>query len=202
MSYSNFTFAKLKSVYRIEQDSSTQNLFGALKNLSVAPSDRLLADLTEGKTMPLLTEKAKSEILIMPILRELKRNNPHITIFSGFALHVKGHRALTGNPDFLLSAKPNLVEIEAPVLCLFESKNKSVEEGYAQCAAEMYAARLFNQQSGESYETIYGVVTNAFDWVFLKLEGNTVYIDIERYYLNELPKLLGILQWILQEYKK
>lgn len=200
MSYPSFTFPKLKNLYGIEVDSNTQNFFSELA-LWVEPSERLLLDLAEGKTMPLLTEKAKSELLIMPILRELKRNLPYITIFSGFLLKVKGDKLLTGNPDFVLSSKPNLVEIDAPVLCLFESKNKSAEEGYAQCAAEMYAARIFNQQMGEPNEVIYGAVTSAFDWIFMKLEGNTVYIDQERYYLNQLPKLLGILQWVLGQYK-
>ena len=65
----------------------------------------------------------------------------------------------------------------------------------------MYAARLFNKQMNEPYETIYGVVTNAFDWVFLKLEGDTVWIDTQRYFLNDLPKILGIFQWIINQYK-
>jgi hypothetical protein len=65
----------------------------------------------------------------------------------------------------------------------------------------MYAARLFNQENNEPYETIYGAVTNAYDWVFMKLEGNTIYIDNERYFINELPKLLGILQFIVNQYK-
>jgi hypothetical protein len=50
---------------------------------------------------------------------------------------------------------------------------------------------------GEPYETIYGAVTNAFEWVFLKLEGDTVYIDHNRYYLNELPKILGVFQYVI-----
>lgn len=49
--------------------------------------------------------------------------------------------------------------------------------------------------------TIYGAVTNAFDWVFLKLEHKVVYIDLQRYYLNELPKLLGILGFIVEQGK-
>ncbi|MEM6698189.1 MAG: hypothetical protein AAF806_12045 [Bacteroidota bacterium] len=43
----------------------------------------------------------------------------------------------------------------------------------------------------EDHRIIYGAVTNAFDWVFLKLEDATVWIDLERYYLNQLPRLLG-----------
>ena len=102
---------------------------------------------------------------------------------------------------YWLVFKYNKVEIEAPVFCLVESKNKTPDEGYGQCAAEMYAARIFNQQMGDPYETIYGVVTNAFEWVFLKLEGNTIYIDKERYFINELSLLLGVMQHIINQYK-
>lgn len=109
---------------------------------------------------------------------------------------------MQGNPDFLISAKEGIAELRSPIFCLFESKNKAPEEGFAQCAAEMYAARLFNQENNEPYEIIYGAVTNAYDWVFLKLEQDMIYIDKERYFLNELPKLLGILQFIIDEYKK
>ena len=82
-----------------------------------------------------------------------------------------------------------------------ESKNKTPDEGFAQCAAEMYAARLFNKQTNEPIETIYGAVTNAYDWVFLKLEGDTIFIDKDRYYLNNLENLLGVLQFIANQYK-
>jgi hypothetical protein len=51
------------------------------------------------------------------------------------------------------------------------------------------------------YETIYGVVTNGFDWIFLKLEGQTVFVDMNRYYLVQLPLLMGIFQHIVDQYK-
>lgn len=35
--------------------------------------------------------------------------------------------------------------------------------------------------------------------VFLKLDGDFVYVDSQRYYLNNLNQLLGILQWIINE---
>ena len=101
----------------------------------------------------------------------------------------------------MLSAKPRRVSLEAPIFCLVESKNQAIEDGFTQCAAEMYAARLFNQQNNEPFEIIYGAVTNGYDWSFLKLEGNTVYVDIDRYFINELPKLLGILQFIVDQSK-
>ena len=198
MAYSDFSFTKLKMKFGIDQESVY--LFQQpIKEL--LPSQHLTDDLELGREMPLYSEKAKSEVLIFPIIRELKRKNKHISIFSGYALNIEGYADLTGVPDFMISANANIVEPQNPIFCLMESKNKAPDEGFAQCAAEMYAARLFNQENNEPYETIYGVVTNAYDWVFMKLEGNTIFIDKERYFLNELPKLLGILQFIVNQYK-
>ncbi len=199
MAYSNFTLAKLKKDYGLEQ----KDVF-LFNDLPIAPKEagqRLKDDLLEAKDIPLMTEKAKSEYIIAPITRELRRNNPQITIFSGYSLNIVGDQQLNGTPDFLISARPNIVEPLSPIFCLFESKNKDPEEGFAQCAAEMYAARLFNQEMDEPYETIYGAVTNAYDWVFLKLEGNMIYIDKERYFLNDLAKILGIFQFVIDQSK-
>jgi hypothetical protein len=199
MAYSNYTIAKLKLQFGLNQEN--EHLFANTTIANVRPSRRLVIEIKEGSEMPLMSEKAKSEMLIAPIIRELKRRNPTLSIFSGYYFNIENIEELSGAPDFLISNKPDKVEIEAPIFCLVESKNKSPDEGYAQCAAEMYAARLFNQQMGDPYETIYGVVTNAFEWVFLKLEGNTIYIDKERYFINELSHLLGVMQHIVNKYQ-
>jgi len=199
MAYSNYTIAKLKQQFGLSQEN--ERLFAHKSVPKVRPSRRLKIELAEGSEMPLMSEKAKSEMLIAPIIRELKRNNPHLSVFSGYTLNIENVPELSGAPDFIISNKPGTVEIEAAIFCLVESKNKTPDEGYAQCAAEMYAARLFNQQKGDPYETIYGVVTNAFEWVFLKLEGNVIYIDKERYFINELSQLLGVMQHIVNQYK-
>ena len=200
MSYSQFTsIIRFCQQYGLRSDTMG-SLFGATQIEPAALSARLREDLAEAQTLPLYTEKAKSELILTPILRELRRRHPQITFFSGFALTVEGEPALSGNPDFILSARPNIVEIEAPIFCLVESKNKGIDEGFAQCAAEMYAARLFNRQMGEPIETIYGAVTNGFEWVFLKLAGDTVYIDRDRYFLSEVEQVLGILDWIVGAY--
>ena len=199
MAYSNYSIPKLKQQFQLEQNNVV--LFDKKRVKTVKPSRRLMLELEEGQIMPLLSEKAKSELLISPILREVLRNNPFLSIFSGYTFNIEGHEELSGAPDFLISNKPNKVEIEAPVFCLVESKNRTPDEGYAQCAAEMYAARLFNHQMGEPYQYIYGAVTNAFEWVFLKLHDNYILIDQERYFINEIPKLLGAFQIIVDENK-
>ena len=199
MAYSDYTIAKLRARFGIIQEELS--LFEAVTLPIMMPSAHLSDDVREARDFPIMSEKAKSEAIIFPIVKELKRNNPHISIFSGYSFNIDAANDLTGAPDFMISAKPRIIELQCPIFCLLESKNKTPDEGYAQCAAEMYAARLFNQQSGEPYEIIYGAVTNAFEWVFLKLENNTIYIDTNRYYLNELPKILGILQFIINQTK-
>lgn len=200
MAYSKFTsIVRFCQRYGLQSDTMG-SLFGGVKITPVTLSQRLSEDIAEAQTLPLYTEKAKSELLITPILRDIRRRNPQITFFSGFALNIEGDPDLTGNPDFVLSVKPNIIEIEAPIFCLMESKNKAIDEGYAQCAAEMYASRLFNQQMGEPIETIYGAVTNGFEWVFLKLENQVIHIDRDRYFISELPELLGIFDLIVGQY--
>ncbi len=199
MAYSDYTFSKLEENFGIRQESVF--LFDKIGIAPIIVSARLSEDLEDGKTMPLYSEKAKSEAIIYPIIRDLKKRNPHISVFSGYTFNIDASLELTGAPDFLLSARPNIIEPQRPIFCLVESKNKAPDEGFAQCAAEMYAARLFNQKTKSPYETIYGVVTNGFDWIFLKLEGQTVFIDLNRYYLVQLPLLLGIFQYIVEQYK-
>lgn len=198
MAYSDFTFPKLQKDYGLEQENT--DLF-ATNIAPIEPSARLLQDIEDAKLIPLYSEKAKSEAIIFPIIREMKIRNPHINIFSGYALNIESHKELSGVPDFMISAKGKSIVPQSPIFCLFESKNKDPEEGFAQCAAEMYAARVFNQENNDNIETIYGAVTNAYDWVFLKLENKIVFIDQERYFLNDLPKILGIMQFIINQYK-
>ena len=197
MAYSDFTFAKLRRKFGLEQESVT--LFSNI--MAVQPSQRILDDLEDARGMPLNAEKAKSEAIIFPIIKEIKRKHKHISIFSGYTFNVDIANELSGAPDFMISAKPQIVEPQYPIFCLVESKNKTPDDGFAQCAAEMYAARVFNHRMKYPSDVIYGAVTNAFDWVFLKLEGNIVYIDLDRYYLNQLPLILGIFQVIVEQHK-
>ena len=157
MAYSDFTFAKLKAKFGIDQKSV--HLFRQTI-VEFVPTSHLLDEIADGIESPLYSEKAKSEALIYPVIRELKKRNKDISVFSGYTFNIDNQSDLTGAPDFMISAKPNIVEPQCPIFCMVESKNKAPDEGFAQCAAEMYAARLFNQQMGDPYETIYGAVTN------------------------------------------
>ncbi len=158
--------------------------------------------LQEASQEPLTTEKAKSESIVVPILKELKRNNPSsFTYFSGFEFNVDKHLKLTGYCDFILSAETQKNEVSAPIFCLIEAKDGEIDKGYAQCGAEMYAAQLYNERKGRPQKVIYGCVTNAFSWCFLKLENKNLYIDSNYVPLTfaEPHRVLAVLQWILEK---
>ena len=140
MAYSEFL--NLKQVHReLHIDNELVRLF-AKPIKTPALSIFLQNDLLEAQDTPLLSEKAKSEAVIAPILREVKRQHKQFNFFSGYTFDVNSKLLLTGICDFLLTLRTNKPDITAPVFCLVEAKNRTVDEGFGQCAAEMYAAKL------------------------------------------------------------
>jgi hypothetical protein len=79
------------------------------------------------------------------------------------------------------------------VVAIVEAKNDNIKSGYAQCMAEMIAAQIFNEREGKEIESIFGVVTNGNQWKFLKLNKDTIYIDLNDYYIISPEKIMGIL---------
>jgi hypothetical protein len=181
----------------------TQAISFIPNNLADFPvSDLLMQTLADNKSEPLGSEKAKSEFIISPILKELHRKNlTKFTCFSGYEFSVDKHLALSGYCDFILSAVPNSLIISTPVFCLVEAKKGEIAEGYGQCGAEMVAAQIFNERHGNSQKVIYGCVTNAFSWAFLKLENNKLFIDPDCIPLTfaQPHPVLSVLQWIVNQ---
>jgi hypothetical protein len=140
------------------------------------------------------TEKARSEFIIAPILAELKHTlRPTIGLFSGVDLLVDAEAGLTGTCDFLVSAGPEQFFVKAPVLAVVEAKNENMREGLGQCAAELVAARLFNERAGNAIDVVYGAVTTGTNWRFMSLSGDTLAIDLDEYPIAEPERILGIL---------
>lgn len=197
MAYSDFTLETLRRDCQVEYKRVD---FFTRPFRQVEPS-QLLAQMIGNslKTLPLLTEKAKSEFLIAPVLYELHTINPHrFTIYSGFSFDV--NEKLYGYCDYLLGSQPASLTVDAPIFCVVEAKNRSIEEGLGQCGAEMYAAWLFNQQTGKPIKTVFGTVTNGYDWVFLRFQGDALQIDLDRFSISNLPELIGVLQTIVESY--
>jgi hypothetical protein len=193
MAYSDFSLTKFKKNFNITIDEEA-DLFATIEPIEI--SEKLINTLEETTELALAinTEKARSEMIITPILLEVRRKaNYQISLFSGTDFNVDIERGLNGYCDFVISRSREQLTINAPVLIIVEAKNENIKGGLGQCAAAMLAAQLFNEQEGNEIKTIYGAVTTGDIWKFLKLEGTDIFIDLNNYYIQELNKILGIL---------
>jgi len=197
-SYRYYKLEDLKEIFQIEKESISDMLFPVQ---SVSPSELLEKILMRNLEIPMPNEKAKSELLVMPILTEIWAINRNFKPLSGFTFSVEPQKGLTGRCDFLISAKPNAYGLDEPIMCVFEAKDDAVERWYGQCGAEMLAAQIFNEREGNNIKIIHGAVTNGFLWQFLKLENKTLFIDSQRDGTANLPQLLGAIQKVYDFYK-
>ncbi len=197
-SYSKFTYDDLDKL-NIKVVKQTLTFDGMQ---AVEPSNLLTETLKRHLRMPLASEKAKCEFIITPILSDItERNINEITYFSGYNFNVSKELGLKGRCDYLLTYVPNSPRIEAPVLAVVEAKNDNLDEGIAQCIAQMFALRMFNERKGKPTPVVYGAVTFGLEWQFLRLEDQLVHLDTNIFYIKELPQILGVLQWIVDLYK-
>lgn len=196
MAYSDFTLAGLKKEFGLVLEEKRSLFFGVKE---VAPSDLLKAEL-EFKlplALKLGNEKARSELIIAPILVDvLRRQQDRLSLFSGIEFSVDPARRLNGICDYLLSRSPSQLVLEAPVLAIVEAKREDILAGLPQCLAEMVAARLFNERAGTPANAVYGAVTTGSEWKFLALSGDVAWVDRDEYYVSELPRILGVLSAI------
>jgi hypothetical protein len=193
MAYSEFKLKELVKQFDLTLQEN-QDLFAHISE--VESSEILKVALKENAALAvdINTEKARSELIIAPILLEIRRQlNYQIGLFSGSEFNVAPEKGLNGTCDFLMSLSAERLFISAPVITLVEAKKEDIKAGFGQCTAEMLAAQLFNQEEGNQIPVIYGAVTSGTVWRFLKLEGKIVDIDAIEYYLRDVGKILGIL---------
>ena len=196
MAYNNFSLQDV--IDRFELNLLEAAFCDSL--LPVTPQPEFLTIFSQ--SLPLAqrarSEKAKSELLVSPILVEAQRLvGNQIHLFSGEEFNVDKDRGLNGFCDFLFSRSTTAYLIQAPVLMLVEAKKGELDIGLGQCIAEMVAAQIFNQAKDKVIPIMYGCVTSGKLWQFLKLEGSDVTIDPTSYLVAPVQKILGILKFML-----
>jgi hypothetical protein len=139
------------------------------------------------------TEHARQSLIVNNVLMELSQHI-NISFFLQNVFNVDTERGLTGNPDAIISRSENQLYIQSPVVVLVEAKKSDLGSGYAQCIAEMEAARIFNEQNGTSVSPMYGAVTDGVLWQFLSLQNSIAVIDSFLYPLDDGSKIVGILK--------
>ncbi len=199
MAYSNFTLQQVKRDFRLHIETSPLPLFDS--NEVVEPSEWLKKALSMASNYSLYSKKARSELLVMPILLEMAEKM-HFSIFSGFNLDVSPEQGLNGDGwplpcDFILSKKNNKYVLETPIFGLVEAKKQDIDLGISQCIAQMIGAKMFNENEQTGIKNIFGCVTTGEEWLFMKLENDTILIDKEKYFIKDVNLILGVLQQIV-----
>ncbi len=145
------------------------------------------------------SEIAIGEQLIYPILKEVWKLHfvERMLLWShaSFAYDSK----LSGIPDYLFAERTEYdnAVVGPPILVAIEAKKDNFEEGWGQCAAEMYAALKANE--GTKQSKVYGVVSNGDKWEFAHLQDDTFTKNIEYVDVLDLDKLFNAIHFILSE---
>ena len=198
MSYSQFTTLEM---IEAAFDITIADKVGIFANLPESQySDLLRQTLQENISLALAinTEKARSELIVTPILVELRKQFDYqISFFSGKEFNIDSEKGLNGFCDFLISRSSEQLLIKTPVVALVEAKNDNIQAGLPQCMAEMIAARIFNERKNNHITEIYGVVTTGTNWKFLRYINQTIEVDLNDYFIDNISKIIGILKYLV-----
>jgi hypothetical protein len=200
MAYNKFKIPLLQSKFGL----TVQKEYWLPDTLIPFEEDAILMNLLKESAKTYLgSEKARSEFVVTPVLQALSRRNKDLfSIFSGYEFNIDKPNELNGFCDFILSSPFNGFVVEAPAFFIVETKKTDIDDNaIAQCGSELYAAQIFNAQKGKPQKAVYGCVTSAYSWAFLKLEEKTISIDPNYASLtfNNPYNVLATLQWVLDK---
>lgn len=194
MPYNDFSLETISTALGVSVE--TAGLFPAMEPCPVPAWLREMLD--RGQRQVLLSEKARSEFLVVPVLLACEELGAGpISIYSGHRLDVDPGRGLVGECDFLLASTVPVPALRAPLMVVVEAKKNDVEGGVWQCIAQMVGARVFNERAGRPPAPVYGCVTNGEAWQFLRLAGDRAEIDVRRYYIDNVGAILAVFRRIL-----
>ncbi len=199
MAYSDFTLKKVKADFSLKTIENV-SLFSDIQDVEISEYLKTTLERNVPLALSINTEKARSELIIINILVEVKNMlSDKISLFSGIDFTVDKELGLNGYCDYIIGGSPEQFYVDTPVLTIVEAKNENIVSGLGQCIAEMYAARLYNEQENIHLPCIYGGVTTGNEWKFLKLIEDTAYIDKLYYYISNIQKIIGILLNMLED---
>ena len=192
MSYREFALTDVEA--KLGLTLTIEPLFQTVE--AVEPRAGFSETLQEGVTVAqgANTEKARSELIIAPILMEFRRlRGNQNALFSGVEFNVDPTIGLNGFCDFLITRSSRQYIVTAPVIAVAEGKNDNVNYGLGQCIAEMRAAWVFNALKNEPITQIFGATTTGTHWKFLRLRDVQVTLDADDYFIRDVGKIIGIL---------
>lgn len=197
MTYSDFTLSDLAEKFGTANERRELHF----SSTPIMPTQWLQKELADSKEMHIKSEKARSEWIVVPILKELRNlNAKFFTIYSGDNLMADKETGLQGECDFILAKDTKSYDISVPIFHIVEAKRNDLEEGVRQCSAQLVGAKKYNEKKGIPMEKLFGCTTTGDVWQFIEL-SDKLYIDNNKYYLSEIDSLLGVFQSIIDYYK-
>lgn len=132
MTYSDFTLESVRKAFDLQFQRA--QLF---PQATVVDVPSWLTDaLARGRPFALGSEKARSELIVVPILlASIERSHHTRSLYSGQRLDVEPDRGLTGECDFILTNSPALPILQDPIVMLVEAKKNDIEGELGQCTA-------------------------------------------------------------------
>ncbi len=188
MPYTEFTLDSAQATLGVTLHMG--DLFPNLQPLVV--SAWLTDTLRRGRRLALMSEKARSEFIVAPILLEVREAvNEAISILSGQRLDVDPERKLVGECDFLLTRSEPIPLLQAPIMAIVEAKKNDIDASLGQCVAQMVASRVFNERAGQPTPSVYGCVTTGQVWQFLGLRDDRLTLHQPQLYAAEIGLILA-----------
>ena len=167
-----------------------------LNVLEREPGALITGIFTALKSYDLVQSEASKLLLIDAVFMEIAPRHPVLKIWKTRQLESD---VLTGFADFLIA--PKRAYVKTPLLCVVEAKKDDFEQGQIQCVGEMVACRWNNDRSGVK-QTVYGIVSNGTAWQFFALTQQNEVLQSGEYANTNLPKLLGIVDYVFGECAK
>ncbi len=201
MSYTSFeTLREVAEKYKIEVkrikflEPKTFEINNYLEKM-------LIRNMNDGANIA--SEASICENLISPIIKEVAYFN-NVTVWSHIQFDLKDSNILTDYPDYIagLKSKYDDMSLGSPILCLAEAKKENFTKGWAQVAAEMYAAYKTNENENHTVP-IYGLVTTGFSWQFAVLDNDILTIDTNTFSASSnMQEVFDVLNWVFCECRK
>ena len=129
MAYNDFTLDMLKQQFDLRTDEQS-DYFAQVAPVAISEWLRDYLSQYVPLALAISTEKARSELLITPVLVATHRQLHYgFSLFSGVEFNVDMARGLRGVCDYLLSLSPEQLTVEVPVVVVVEAKNENMKQG-------------------------------------------------------------------------
>ncbi len=193
-------YKNLSDVCKVFEFTIEKKNFVKEKNIKV--NKYFMTDMTERylSNKNFCSEGSICERIISPIIYEIAKES-NIPIWSHITFNVDKKLNLSGEADYLVADEVvGGYDYETPVVCLGEAKKDDFVGGWGQVGAEMRAAQIANKNDKVS---IYGLVTNGYEWEFGKLKNKNFTLNIKKGHAPEdFDNLFNSLNWLFSEARK